>query len=306
MGSIARGIPISLCATKLTADSYTPHALGSPGGGSEDPELDVIFTPSGNVSTPFTLRQIRSPEGFIDIVPLNRWEYEIRFYHSGESVVSRSKLENGESLKLLRGVSQPQRVSLYNVTGEPFAIWRFRNPNPPAMDTLQITRINKGVAETTEFHYVSATDTWTMTNNEEKVVALKTSEINSDDPCERTEILVKRDHDVVIYKRTRVFRGFAWGQEIVKEIEEENGEVKTTSYTFYQDPAERNRYRQVESVTNPDGSWERYDYEQKDSFSPVIRRIVASSATGTSRTGLRYYELSPCAERNLLDHFDQT
>ena len=76
-----------------------------------------------------------------------------------------------------------------------------------------------------------------MINNEDKVVSLKTSEINSDDPGERTEILVKRDHDVVVYRRTRVFRGFAWGQEIVKEIEEENGEVKTTSYTFYQDPA---------------------------------------------------------------------
>jgi hypothetical protein len=71
VGSIARGIPISLCEAELTADSYTPHALGGPGGGGAGPELEVIFVPSGNAVTAYTMRQLKSPETFIDIVPLS-------------------------------------------------------------------------------------------------------------------------------------------------------------------------------------------------------------------------------------------
>ena len=82
------------------------------------------------------------------------------------------------------------------------------------------------------------------------------------------------------------FRGFAWGQEIVKQVEEEKGEAKTTAYTFYQDPAEKDRYSRVESVTNPDGSWEKYDYDydQKGFFGRLMQRVVASGAAGTSKS----------------------
>jgi hypothetical protein len=271
-GPIAGGIPISLCEAELTEDSYTPHALGGPGGSDVGPELEIIFVPSGNSSTPYTMRQLKSPENFIDIVTLSRWEYEIRFYHSEESVVSLSKTENG--LKFIPGVGRPEPVGLYHVIGEPFVIWRFRNPNPPATDRLQISKIKNGVAETSEYQYEATTDTWTFSTNEGNVVSVKTSQVDSSDPCQRTEVLVKKDRGVVVYRRSRVFRGFAWGQEIIKQVEEQNGEVKTTAYTFYQDPAEQNRYGRVESVTNPDGSWEKYDYDQKGGY--IVSRVIAS------------------------------
>src|SRR5947207_8280518 len=262
-GRFAGGIPISLCEAELTEDTYTPHALGGPGGSGVAPELEVIFVPSGNASTPYSMRQLKSPEIFIDIVPLSRWEYELRFYHAEESVVSQSKTEKGEGLKFIPGVGRPEPVGLYNVTGEPFVIWRFRNTNPPAMDRLQVSKIKNGVAETHEYQYAAATDTWTFSNNQGEMVSVKTSEVNSSDPCQRTEVLVKKDRGLVTYRRSRVFRGFAWGQEIIKQVDEQNGEAKTTAYTFYQDPAEENRYSRVESITNPDGSWEKYDYDQK-------------------------------------------
>ena len=282
-GNSARGIPISLCQTELAEDTYTPHALGGPGGEGVSPELEVIFVPSGNASTPYTMRQLKSPETFIDIVRLSRWEYEIRFYHPEESVVSQAKPEKGEAVRFIPGVNRPQSVGLYHVIGEPFAIWRFRNPNPPAMDTLQVSQIKNGVADTSEYHYVAATDTWSMSNNAGEVVSMKTSEVNSSDPCQRTEVLVKKDRGLVIYKRTRVFRGFAWGQEIVKQVDEQNGEAKTTAYTYYQDPAEENRYRRVESVTNPDGSWEKYDYDPQKSSGSIVQRVIASGVLGKSK-----------------------
>jgi hypothetical protein len=279
VGGIGRGIPISLCEAELTPDTYTPHALVGPG--SVGTELEVLYVPSGNAITPYTMRQLKSPETFIDIVPLNRWGYEIRFYHAEESVVTRSKVEKSEGLRFIVGVGLPERVNLYNVIGEPFVIWRFRNPNPPATDRLQVSKIKDGVADSSEYVYVAATDTWTMTNNEGQVVYLKTSEIDSSDPCQRTEILAKKNRGLVTYTRTRVFRGFAWGQEIVKQVEEENGRAKTTAYTFHQDPAESDNYSRVESVTNPDGSWEKYVYEQKGSS--LVKRVVASGGPGTTK-----------------------
>jgi hypothetical protein len=280
-GPSAGRIPISLCEYELTEDTYSPHRLGSPGGSDVGPELETIFVPSGNASTPYTIRQLKSPETFIDIVPLSRWEYEIRFYHPEESVVSQAKTEKREGLKLIPGVGRPEPVGLYNVIGEPFVIWRFRNPNPPALEKLQVSQIKNGVTDTNEYHYVAATDTWTMSNNAGELIAVKTSEVNSSDPCQRTEVLVKKDRGIVVSRRSRVFRGFAWGQEIVKQVDEQNGEAKTTTYTYYQDPAEENRYRQVESVTNPDGSWEKYDYDQVRSS--LVKRVIASGAPGTSK-----------------------
>jgi hypothetical protein len=110
------------------------------------------------------------------------------------------------------------------------------------------------------------------------------SKISPADPCERTEILVEKDHDLIVSRRTRVFRGFAWGQEIIKEVKEANGEMNMTTYTYYQNPAEKNKYRQVQTVIHPDGSWETFDYDRKDFFSPLVKRVVARGTAGTNKS----------------------
>jgi len=69
----------------------------------------------------------------------------------------------------------------------------------------------------------------------------------------------------------------------VKLIEESNGRSETTTYIFYQDPAERDRYRHVKTITFPDGSWETYDYHQKDLFSSLTKRVVARGDKETNK-----------------------
>jgi hypothetical protein len=129
------------------------------------------------------MRQLKSLETFIDIVPLNQWGYEIRFYHSEESVVTRSKLEKSEGLRFIVGVGLPERVGLYNVIGEPFVIWRFRNPNPPSTDRLQISKIKDGVADSSEYNMRQQRTPGRSPTMQARWSPMKTSEVNSGVPA---------------------------------------------------------------------------------------------------------------------------
>jgi len=90
-------------------------------------------------------------------------------------------------------------------------------------------------------------------------------------------VRVENENGVQVRRRTRVFRGFAWAQELVSESEEERGEIKTTTYTYYQNPREPG-YMSVQTKTFPDGSWETYDYPS-DARGNVHQRVIASGGS---------------------------
>jgi hypothetical protein len=172
----------------------------------------------------------------------------------------------------------PEPAALYEVSGKPFAIWNFKNPNPPATDRLRVNFIRDGVRRIDEFYHDLANDSWAHMNSDGQIVSEKTSVINPADPCERTEVLVKKDNGILVSRRTRVFRGFPWGQELVSEGEEERGYIRTTTYTYYQNPIESYRYAHVETITFPDGSWETYDYPT-DARGFVHQTVIASGGS---------------------------
>jgi hypothetical protein len=268
MGSLADGTqirPLKLYLSELTAESYTPAALSDAVWDGVSPEIEVIKTPPAGFGALGFLRQVKTPETFVDIVTLSNWEFEARFYYSGNA----GPIVNG----------------LHTVVGVPFVIWRVKNPNPPATNRIQIIKVENGFADKSEFIYDAAADHWSMINNEGETTSFKTSEINPEDPCERTEILVEQKSGSCLCKRTRVYRGFAWGQEIVKETQESDGESRTTTYAYYTNPAEQDRYRHLQTITFPDGSWETYDYkyELKGLFGSLIKNVVASGGRGDTK-----------------------
>jgi hypothetical protein len=68
------------------------------------------------------LRQVKVPDVMLDIVVISQWEYELRFYRPEQVGAKRGKL--------------------YELVGEPFVVYRFRNPNPPSENRLEATPSN--------------------------------------------------------------------------------------------------------------------------------------------------------------------
>ena len=237
---------ISLAEKVLTPNSYTPDVLGvsvSPNGNSiefvRDPSRPqrVIADPGEKGGyTSQSIKQIRVPETFVDIVVLSEWEYEIRFYHPDQV--------------------RPKRNGFYRVAGEPFSLTRIRNPNPPNLDTIEITKTKDGTTEKSEFKYDKTTDTWSLFVNDIETVR-KYSQVNPDDPCERIETRYDLKERIWV-KTIKIYKAFPWGQDIVKKIEDPDGQALTTTYKYWDDP-DGPHYTFLKTTINPDGTVEKHN-----------------------------------------------
>jgi hypothetical protein len=239
---------ITLSEIKITTDSYTPDVLGfSISDGVNGAELiRDASRPSRKISdgTPLggymsrPLRQVRTPDTLLDIIVSGPWEYELRFYHPNQ-------------VGAKRGI-------LYELAGEPFAVYRFRNPNPPFTNRFEITKIKDGKVDKSEYFYDAKLDSWTLTTNGREV-GRKKSEVNPRDPCERIETRFTMEGAKVV-KRLRIFKAFPWGQDIIKEIEDPDGEAKTTTFQYFEDP-NGPHYTFLKTTIHPDGEVEQHNQQ---------------------------------------------
>jgi hypothetical protein len=233
---------------------------------------EIVSAQRGTRTPILGLRQIKTPDTFVDVVTLSKSEYEIRLYHVADIAIHRA--ETKEGFKRVKGVFEPKPVALYRVSGQPFAVCNLKNPNPPNTDRIRITSIRDGVTRTENIYHDPTNDTWTDANDDGQIIVEKTSVINPQDPCERTEVRVQNENGIIVRRRTRVFRGFSWAQELISESEEERGQTKTTTYTYYENPRQPG-YMNVQTKTLPDGSWETYDYPA-DARGSIHQRVIAS------------------------------
>jgi hypothetical protein len=237
---------ISLAEKVLTPNSYTPDVLGFPvstnGNTIEfirDPSRPkrVIADPGEKGGyTSQSIKQIKAPEAFVDIVVLNQWEYEIRFYRPNEV--------------------GPKQDGFYTVTGTPYSVGRIRNPNPPNTNAIEITTTKDGIAEKFEWKYDEESDTWTYyVNGVEN--SRKSSNINRNDPCERIETRYDLKEGSW-FKTIKIFKGFPWGQDIVKMIEDPDNKARTTTYKYWDDP-NGPHYTFLKTTIHPNGKVEKHN-----------------------------------------------
>ena len=236
---------ISLAEDIITANSYTPDVLALsffPKGPTElvrDPSRPqrVIADPGEKGGyTSQSIKQVKGPDGFMDIVVLNEWEYEIRFYHLDQV--------------------RPKRNGFYRVVGEPYSVTSIRNPNPPKIDSIEITTTKNGRAEKSEWRYEEASDTWYFFLDGVESTR-KLSQVSATDPCERIETRFDLEGGSWV-KTIKTFRGFPWGQEIVQKIEDADGQARVTKYKYFDDPNSPH-YTFLKTTIHPDGTIERHN-----------------------------------------------
>jgi len=250
IGKLASGncVTMALYESQITRDIYTPYAFGLPSVYKGEVELinDTSHPPrqfgelhqliDGTAVPPYfkhPMRQIKLPDGLMDVAILSEWEYDLRFYQAKDV--------------------GPKENGLYTFTGFPQVVWKIKNPEPPSLGRLQIIKTKDDRDDVTEFTYDEAEDKWAMFRNG-SWVTIKSSAVNPENPCERVETRLDKEGGEVT-KTIKIFRAFPWGQEIVKEIEDPEGKALTTTYTYFE---EKNgpHYRFPKSITYPDGTVE--------------------------------------------------
>lgn len=237
---------ISIGENVITRNTYTPDVLAlSVSTVTNDIELirdpsrpqRVIADPGEKGGyTSQSMRQIRAPETFVDIVVFNEWEYEIRFYRLDQV--------------------GPKRNGFYTVSGEPFSVTNVRNPNPPNTNSLEITFTKDGNVKKGLYKYDEESDTWLFFMNGVET-SRKLSEVKANNPCERIETLFDLE-DGRWLKTVKIYKGFPWGQELVKKIEDPDGQARTTTYKYFDDP-KGPHYTFLKTTIHPDGTVERHN-----------------------------------------------
>lgn len=237
---------ISLREQVITRNSYTPDVLAlsvsEKGNNFElirDPSRPqrVIADPGEKGGyTSQSIKQIRAPETFVDIVVLSEWEYEIRFYHPDQV--------------------RAKRNGFYRVSGEPFSVSRVGNPNPPKTNSLEITITKDGTSEKSVYEYDEGSDTWSFFRDGVETVR-KLSEVNATNPCERIETRFDLKKGSWV-KTIKIFKAFPWGQDIIQKIDDADGEARITKYKYFDDP-NGPHYTFLKTTIHPDGRIERHN-----------------------------------------------
>ena len=236
---------ITLVEKVITRDVYTPDVLAltffprPPTELIHDPARPqrLIVEPGEKGGyTSQSIRQIRTLDTFVDIVVLSEWNYEIRFYR----------------LDQVMG----KRKGFYTLAGEPFTSTRVRNPNPPHTDSLEITITRDGTTNKSVYKYDEGSDTWTFFRDGVETVR-KLSQVNPSNPCERTETRFDLKQGKW-FKTIKIFKGFPWAQDIIKQIEDPDGEARTTTYKYFEDP-KGPHYTFLKTIIHPDGTIERHN-----------------------------------------------
>jgi RHS repeat-associated protein len=252
---------LSIHAESLASYHYTPVGLiYSPPGYTN--EVDVIRNPD------FSLRQVKSPETLADVVPINSDEYEIRFYRNADV-----------------GPKDPN--GLYTFANEPFVTWRIENTHPGFVDQLQISKIQNAVTQSSLYTWNSSTNVWTLNSGNGERIDTKTTTIDGGTGDKTETFTVTTAGGQLISKVSRTYHQFTWPkQELIKEVVDPDGDALTTTYAYYQNSSETGRFMRLKSVTNPDGSWEQYDYDGTGSRTLVLRpwkdQQLATATEGNS------------------------
>ncbi|HSE21682.1 MAG TPA: hypothetical protein VLB68_08475 [Pyrinomonadaceae bacterium] len=231
---------ISLGESRITPDIYTPDVLGVPLVPIRK-EVELIRDTTrpermiqGYIAKP--MRQIKAPETLVDIVVRDEWEYEVRFFKPDRI--------------------GPKENGIYTTLGEPFSVVHIRNPDPPNINKLEITKSKDGQIEKSEYNYDAESDTWLLVVNGEERTR-KLSQVNPKKPCERIETRFDLEKGKIL-KTVKIYKAFPWGQEVIKKIEDPDGKPKTTIYKYFDD-INGPHYTFLKTTIDPNGKVEQHN-----------------------------------------------
>lgn len=199
-----------------------------------------------------TLRQVVSPETFVDIVVIDAYSYEVLFYALDDL--------------------GPKVGGFYEAIpgAVPITTWTIENPDasPTIFNRLRLIEDRVGVQKAYEYIWNEGLDTWSLSKGNGLQVITKKEETISGN---RVVTEITEDNLGVIASKTQsTWHTFPWGDEIVEELVDPDNAALTTVMEYYEISGQ-NGYEHIKSRVNPDGSWIRYEYDAENRKTAEIR-----------------------------------
>jgi len=240
-----------------------------------------VFRDSG------VLRQIKSSDALTDIVTISPYKYEIRSY----PVANAGDKQGG----------------FYQPTGTPNVVWTVEDPDQLAnqYQRVRITQTIQGNNNVSDFVWNAQALGWTLTKgNGLRSESMAVTADSNGDRVETREVKDGQGHTAS--KKSTTLHLFPWGYGIVKEVLDPDGAALTSTNTWYTDAAFPGRFAQLQSISNADGSWETYDYDDQGQLTKVISswKDVSLADASDSNARLRAYSYTPVDSRDVLPVLD--
>ena len=236
------------------------------------------------------LRQVKGYQTFVDIVPVNTNQTDLRFYHTNQ--VGTGRNTNGYYT---------------NLTGSAFVTWTLLNPNSANTNSLYIIETRHADGPTNSpANPPNATNqitcgtagtsgTWTLrygSAGEERVETRTVTVTGSSPNAVRTEVVDVRYQGLAspAYRATEIYGQFAWGFELTGIQIDPDGNPATaddlvTICTFYSDSVNdpAMSYGKPKAILYPDGYWEKRVYADEfttDQYPGALYRIYSPLGDG--------------------------
>lgn len=207
-----------------------------------------------------SIRQVKVSQGLIDVVTLDAYSYEIRFYDSIDV--------------------DPVGVSgFYEVSGTPVSVWTVENPSASTSDFDEL-KISHTLGEGNEEYLFreNTTGAWSLEQGgEQKEERTETTLPNGD---HQVVLVIKNSASVASYKVREVSRDYPFGTRLIEQILDPDGSALTSTWTYYDNTTtDGAAYGQLKQTINADGSWERYEYDSAGRQSKVVSTWLNGSPT---------------------------
>lgn len=205
-------------------------------------------------------RQITTPQAFVDIVTIDAYAYEVRFYP-------------------LASKGAKQSDGTYAVTGTPDRVIHVENVLRVAgpVTDLKIT-VSTGSTELESQEYVcNGAKDWTLTSDADGVHRVEARH-SVTSGATRTETHTISD-GVKTFTEVIVYRVFPWNtlanaetaEELVSRTIDPAGIAAQTNCVYYEDSTDANNYGHLKTKTEANGYWETYEYDS-------ARRIIKTTS----------------------------
>ncbi|MFZ2633127.1 MAG: RHS repeat-associated core domain-containing protein [Desulfosalsimonadaceae bacterium] len=179
-----------------------------------------------------TLRQILAPESFVNITNVSESGYTLSFYKRG---AAGAKNADGQ----------------YTVQGSPDEVWQIAGSG----NTLTVSNAN---ANKTFAYTQPDADTVALTINNAKTIQRTVTQNGDDQIVTQT---VKDASGNVGETTVKTLRKLPRGLAAVSSVTDPAGAALTTTYTYYDSPANPGENGRIKSEVNSDGSWNRFYYD---------------------------------------------
>ena len=158
---------------------------------------------------------------------------------------------------------------------------------------MRITETRGSDSSVTEYFNDINTGSWSLSEANGERITERSEQVVGDTTVRRETVKNDSNQISAVYERT--YQEFPWGEEMLIQADDPDGDNLVTSFTYYEDSNEPGSYSKLKSVENPDGSWEFDEYDSEGRVSSRYSSLLDLDITQKANARVTTYNYDPTA-----------